>query len=116
MPVRSRIHVSDVSTSFSRSALVRSFFGTAEPVPRILARFMSLRLRARVAGVELRDRGLDLVRQVLARKLRREPDGVLDRLRARPPVADDHASFYSQARRPTVLRIAEAGPETAALG
>ena len=40
MPVRVVIHSSDVSTSFSRSALERTFFGTAAPVPTTRARFI----------------------------------------------------------------------------
>ena len=37
IPVRDVIHSSDVSTSFSRSAFERTFFGTAAPVPTIMA-------------------------------------------------------------------------------
>jgi hypothetical protein len=33
MPVRSVIHWSEVSTNFSKSALVMTFAGKAEPVP-----------------------------------------------------------------------------------
>ncbi len=39
IPVRSVIHWSLVATIFSRSALVRSFFGTAAPTLRIFALF-----------------------------------------------------------------------------
>src|SRR5579864_3505803 len=90
MPVRSRIHWSDVSTIFSRSALVRSFLGTAPPVPTIFARFIGFappageppsRARPRVvARVQLGDLFLDLLREVAPRELRREPNRVLDGL------------------------------------
>ena len=41
MPVRSVIHWSEVSTSFSRSALVTTLAGSAAPVPSIVAEGMS---------------------------------------------------------------------------
>src|SRR5262245_4878890 len=77
IPVRVVIHSSEVSTSFSRSALDRIRFGTAAPVPRILARITTEPLRLRqplFARVELGDLGLDLLGQVPARELRRETD------------------------------------------
>src|SRR5687767_4789638 len=119
IPVRDVIHSSDVLTSFSRSAFVRSFFGTAAPVPTIRARFTprpgpkcagirpaprslgTLRLdEGRFARVELGYRRLDLLREPLLRELRGETDGVLDGLRARTPVADDHATLDPEHRGP----------------
>src|SRR5512141_395431 len=74
----------------SRSAFVRSFLGTAPPVPMIFARFIAIRSpageppsRARprvVARVQLGDLLLDLLREVAPRELRREPNRVLDGL------------------------------------
>src|SRR5450759_3380034 len=108
IPVRSVIHWSLVSTIFSRSALVRSFFGTAAPVLRILARFMSTLHSPRFARVKVGDRGLDLLGQALSRELRGEADRVLDRLGARPAVADDDAPLETQERRAPVLGVVEA--------
>src|ERR1700693_1636374 len=111
IPVRSVIHWSLVSTIFSRSALVRSFFGTAAPVPRIFARFMgepALPLHGpRFARVKVGDRGLDLFVELLPGDLRGEADRVLDRLGARPAVADDDAPLHTQERRPPVLGVVE---------
>src|ERR1700693_5153430 len=79
IPVRSVIHWSLVSTNFSRSALVRSFFGTAAPVPRIFARFTSALHGLRFARGEVGDRGLDLFAESLPRELRGEAGRGLDR-------------------------------------
>src|SRR5439155_13164047 len=59
------------------------------------------------ARVELGDRRLDLLCQLLAGELRREPDRVLDRLRARAAVADDHAALDAEHRRAAVFGVVE---------
>src|SRR6185369_4341596 len=97
IPVRVTIQSLLVSTSFSRSAFDRIFFGTAEPTPATRARIIARsgsggrsgpRLAAgrpgglprlaglRLVGVQRRDRGADLLREALPRELRREPDRV----------------------------------------
>src|SRR5207249_301346 len=109
MPVRSMIHWSLVWTIFSRSALVRIFLGTAAPVPMIFDRFIAASAldRERFARVQVRDRGLDLLRQPLPGELRGEANGVLDGLGARPAVADDDAALHAEHRRSPVLGVVE---------
>src|SRR5215471_6803179 len=116
IPVRVVIHSSEVSTSLSRSALERIRFGTAAPVPRILARITTELLRLRqplFARVELGDLGLDLLGEVATRELRGEADRVLDGLGRGPPVADDHAALDAEQRRPAVFGVVEARLEAA---
>src|SRR5450759_2628687 len=62
----------------------------------------------RFARVKVVDRGLELLGQALSRELRGEADRVLDRLGARPAVADDDAPLQTQERRAPVLGVVEA--------
>src|ERR1700730_5580425 len=104
IPVRDMIHSSEVSTSFSRSALERIFFGTAAPVPRIFARFTGptapLGLHEPVfARVELGDLGLDRLGEPPLGEFGGEADRVLDGLGRGAAMANDHAALDSQQGR-----------------
>ena len=57
--------------------------------------------------MQVRDRGLDLLRQPLPGELRGEANGVLDGLGARPAVADDDAALHAEHRRSPVLGVVE---------
>src|SRR5262249_36279177 len=85
MPVRSRIHSSEVSTIRSRSRLVRTRSGTYIPVPAIAA---PRRTSGRAAIVRL-----DLLPDVLVHALldesRHGPDPALDRLGPAAAVPDE---------------------------
>src|SRR5215831_14453124 len=94
IPVRSRIHSSEVSTIFSRSRLVSTRSGTYIPVPvMVTPRIWSGR------AVMIR---LDLLANVLVHALLHEPDQSADRTAKRPrpaaPVTDETYAIYAQQR------------------
>src|SRR5207247_6320422 len=121
IPVREVIQSSEVSTIFSRSALVSTRDGRAEPVPRMTAR-LSLRViqplrRHRATAWERRPRGLrrrdpqDLVVNPVvhpvAHEIQSDPYGVLDGAHGRPAVADDGGRPNAQKRHAAVLGIVD---------
>src|SRR6266542_3498874 len=124
IPVRSTIHWSFVSTSFSRSAFVRIFSGANEPVPTMRERIGILRWSGAVGGAAgaggiwgggavacgdsgglgeerlgRRDRLGDLVGEVRAGGVARATDRVLDRERVGAAVADDAHAVHAHERR-----------------
>src|SRR5262245_21878111 len=120
MPVRVTIHSSDVSTVFSSSALLSTVSGTAAPVPAITAlRIFSFLpsggsdRQPRFGFGERSDLLCDLLVHPAVDELPREPDGVLDRLRRGPSVADDHALARPEQRGTSVFSVVDALLESA---
>src|ERR671931_724538 len=102
IPVRSRIHSSEVSTIFSRSALVSTRSGTYMPVPAMVAPRTSSRRRDMVR--------LDLFPDVLVHPLLHEasqrPDGTAEGLGLAAAVADEaHAVDPQQGGGPILLPV-----------
>src|SRR5437773_9532317 len=99
MPVRSRIHSSEVSTMRSKSALVSTRSGTYMPVPTMVAPRIASGRRIMIR--------LDLFPDVLVDPLFDEADQESDRapVRAHPaaPVADEADAVHAQQGRRAVL-------------
>src|SRR6266571_248070 len=121
IPVRDLIQSSEVSTIFSRSALVSTRDGSAEPVPRMTAR-LSLRAiqllrRHRAAARERRARSgrrrdpedlvVDPIVDPVAHEVQRDPYRVLDGARRRPAVTDDRRRTHAQKRHASVLGVVD---------
>src|SRR4029077_618153 len=98
MPVRSTIHSSDVSTSFSRSWFVSTRSGTYMPVPVIVVPRKTSGRRVMV--------GLDLLAYFLVPFLLDERAERVDRAAERPrparAVADEADAVHAEHRRGTV--------------
>src|SRR5204863_10087151 len=109
MPVRSRIHSSEVSTMFSRSALVRIRSGTYMPVPEIVAPRTGLS-RADMVGKNLL---ADVLVHPLLHETRQRADGAAERLGSAGAVADEAHAVHSQERRGPVLLPVDLGLEPA---
>src|SRR5687768_12113157 len=101
IPVRSRIHSSEVSTIFSRSAFVSRASGTCMPVPAMVAPRISR------SGFTV---GLDFLSDVLVHPLVDERDDradrAADRAGAAAPMAHEaHAVDAEQGRRGVLLPV-----------
>src|SRR6267154_1151922 len=126
IPVRERIHSSEVSTIRSRSVLVRTLSGSEEPVPRMIARrpvrAMSLprwqgrgdRAGTRVgARRQSRDLVMDPRVDPIAMEIKRDPHSVLDRPGRRPAVTDDGGRAHAQERNPPIFGVIDLLPKGA---
>src|SRR5439155_5341772 len=104
IPVRSTIHSSEVSTSRSRSRLVRTFCGTYMPVPVIVAP------RTVSGGGDMV--GLDLLADVLVHapldERRQRADRTAESLAAARTVPDEADAVDAEQRRRAVLLPVEA--------
>src|SRR5438552_6577999 len=123
IPVRVAIHSSEVSTILSRSPLVSTLSGRADPVPRITARRparlisfprrhgqLAGRLDARLARLarrHLRHGIADAVIHVVSVKVKGHADGVLDGARRGTSVTNDRRSLHPQERHTPVLGIVD---------
>src|SRR5262245_29757141 len=107
MPVRSRIHSSEVSTMCSRSRFVSTRSGTYIPVPVMVAPRMASGRRIMVR--------LDLLADVLVHAILHEPHQGADRAadRARPARAVTHEAYpvHAQEGRGAELLPVDAGPQ-----
>src|SRR5881628_664656 len=99
MPVRSRIHSSEVSTIRSKSALVSTRSGTYMPVPTMVAPRIASGRRIMIR--------LDLLTDMLVDALIDEADQGADRAPVRAhsaaPVADEADAVHAQQGRCAVL-------------
>src|SRR2546428_2134170 len=121
IPVREVIHSSEVSTIFSRSALVSTWDGRDDPVPRMTAR-LSLRviepLRRHIGSArnrrsqgggrrDLQDLVMDPVVHTVAHEVQGHPHGILDGAHRRPAVTDDGGRPHPQERHPAILGVVD---------
>src|SRR5215212_7716204 len=108
MPVRSRIHSSDVSTICSRSRLVRMRSGTYMPVPTMVTP------RGSGCGVTIR---LQLLANVfvdaLLHEARQGADRAAEGSRAARPVADEAHAIDSEQRSGAELFPVDLGAQPA---